>query len=522
MSPPPARAQALLPWVAVVAVICVAARVAWVCDDAYITFRTIDHWQLGYGPVWNPAERVQAYTHPLWMLLLTGISALTGELYFTAIATGLALSALALGALTRSPGATVLWPALLALGASKAWTEFASSGLENSLSYAIIAFVAAALSRPSLGPRGLVLTALLLGLAPLSRPDLALVAIPAALVVLASAWSHRKLLAATLTAGLLPGLAWTTFATVYYGSPLPNTALAKLGHAESGQAFRQGLAYVTNSLTLDPALLPVTLMGLAVGLAGGRKRPGLAALSVGALAYLAYVVSIGGDFMSGRFFSVPLLIAVACLVTCPEPGPFRRGLAWTVGVGALALSLASASGPLRTGADFHVPDWDDAGIADERGWYYPHLGLVPILMEGRDPPRPGRERRRGEGRVRMGKAIGMDGYMAGPQVHLVDAYALCDPLLARIPSDEELGRPGHWIRPVPRGYLETLKTGQNQLVDPEVRALWKDVHLATRAPLTAPGRASAIIRLITTGRTSPIEGVPPMDRPPRSEVDESP
>jgi hypothetical protein len=40
-------------------------------DDAYITLRTVDNWVNGRGLVWNTAERVQTYTHPLWMLLLS-------------------------------------------------------------------------------------------------------------------------------------------------------------------------------------------------------------------------------------------------------------------------------------------------------------------------------------------------------------------------------------------------------------------------------------------------------------------
>jgi len=32
---------------AIVLVLAIAARIAWVCDDAYITIRTIDRWQLG-------------------------------------------------------------------------------------------------------------------------------------------------------------------------------------------------------------------------------------------------------------------------------------------------------------------------------------------------------------------------------------------------------------------------------------------------------------------------------------------
>ena len=36
--------------------------------DALITFRVIDNFVHGYGLRWNIAERVQAYTNPLWML----------------------------------------------------------------------------------------------------------------------------------------------------------------------------------------------------------------------------------------------------------------------------------------------------------------------------------------------------------------------------------------------------------------------------------------------------------------------
>ena len=44
---------------------------AWLCDDAYITFRVVDNLPGGFGLRWNTFERVQAYTNPLWMLLVT-------------------------------------------------------------------------------------------------------------------------------------------------------------------------------------------------------------------------------------------------------------------------------------------------------------------------------------------------------------------------------------------------------------------------------------------------------------------
>ncbi len=53
----------------------VAAR-AWVCDDAYISFRTLENLLDGYGLRWNVDERVQVYTHPLWLLLVAPFRAL--------------------------------------------------------------------------------------------------------------------------------------------------------------------------------------------------------------------------------------------------------------------------------------------------------------------------------------------------------------------------------------------------------------------------------------------------------------
>jgi arabinofuranosyltransferase len=45
-------------------------RHAWVSDDAFITLRTVRNLLQGDGLRWNLNERVQGYTHPLWMFLL--------------------------------------------------------------------------------------------------------------------------------------------------------------------------------------------------------------------------------------------------------------------------------------------------------------------------------------------------------------------------------------------------------------------------------------------------------------------
>jgi len=72
-------------------------RTAWVGDDAFITFRTIDNLLHGHGMRWNVAERVQSFTHPLWFLLLTPVVAVWGNPYLSALALSGVATAIAVG-----------------------------------------------------------------------------------------------------------------------------------------------------------------------------------------------------------------------------------------------------------------------------------------------------------------------------------------------------------------------------------------------------------------------------------------
>ena len=46
---------------------------AYVCDDAFMAFRTVDNFVRGYGLRWNVAERVQVFTAPLHTLLMSAL-----------------------------------------------------------------------------------------------------------------------------------------------------------------------------------------------------------------------------------------------------------------------------------------------------------------------------------------------------------------------------------------------------------------------------------------------------------------
>ena len=57
----------------------IAFKNAWLCEDSFITFRVVDNVIHGYGPRWNTVERVQVFTHPLWMLALCAVDFVTRD-----------------------------------------------------------------------------------------------------------------------------------------------------------------------------------------------------------------------------------------------------------------------------------------------------------------------------------------------------------------------------------------------------------------------------------------------------------
>ena len=94
---------------------------AWVGDDAQITLRQVWNFVQGYGITFNIQDRVQAFTHPLWFLILSSASFITQELYFTTLILSIvfAISSVLLLFLTEfnqeRSNITIITPVLLLL-----------------------------------------------------------------------------------------------------------------------------------------------------------------------------------------------------------------------------------------------------------------------------------------------------------------------------------------------------------------------------------------------------------------------
>ena len=492
-------------------------RTAWLCDDAFITFRSVDHLLLGYGPVWNVAERVQAFTHPLWLALLAAAAAPTRELYFTPLLLQVAASLAAVGLLcfriATVPGAALLG-AWICIG-SKAFVDYSTSGLENPLSHLLLLLGYRALATAPQRPArvGLLVSALLL-----TRTDFALLLAPALVLWLRPRAGAARALA-RFALGLAPLVLWHAFALFYYGSPFPNPAWAKLATGiAASDLIPQGLRYLADSLRSDPLTLPAIAAGCLASLRLGTRAR---ALALGLLAYLAYVVWIGGDFMSGRFLSAPLIAAAALLVeACARAAPRWQAaaVAAACGLGLLAPYPNLLSGPdygLDRGGDFRDLPRAVAsiigrdGISDERAWHYQVTGLALVRWDAGRLETPIRAHAKFQDVLRLQRsgqkllvlgAIGLRGYFLGPEVHIVDESALADPLLSKLPTrDLRHWRIGHFVRAIPCGYLESLERDRNAIRDPGLARFYAALRRVTRGPLLGWERLREIARLNTGG-----------------------
>lgn len=520
------------------AVFALVVAYAWMGDDAFITLRTVDHFVSGRGLVWNPGERVQAYTHPLWMFVVSAFFAVTREPFYSTVFASLVTVALTLVIFLRGslrlrgdsrlePSFGIALSCLLALGASRGFVDWSTSGLENPLTHLfIVSYVVLLYAGASL--RTLVLVAVL---AMLNRMDTALLFAPSLAWVLyrelvpgvntgtepgastgaadTRSITRAKLrrIATDLAVASLPLLAWEAFSSFYYGALVPNTALAKLNHGIPRlELVQQGFVYLKRSMSYDPVAFGV--IALAFAYAVWRRTAHALALVAGATAYCAYVVWVGGDFMCGRFFTAPFVVALVVLSRAELSGAKLRDTAMlgTLALGLVVLGALAENPTVSKTLDVkrtRRPEIVD-GITDERQFFAAQLSLRSVW--GRAEPKPS-WRRRGEvldpepqpGAVRavyeFGN-IGIPGYYAPKTVTMIDRFALADPLLARLPAMyRPVWRIGHFTRAVPEGYVDSQATGENRLRDPGLAMLWEDINRVTRGPLWSFERFAAIARL---------------------------
>ena len=319
----------------------------------------------------------------------------------------------------------------------------------------------------------------------MNRPDLILLLSPFCLFILYKTYKTPKVTVTLISIASLPILIWTLFSLFYYGFPFPNTAYAKLGTGiPSDELIAQGGHYFLDSIARDPILMVTVILGVFTGFKS--KSPNIF-LAIGVGLYLFYVCSIGGDFMSGRFFTAPLLVACIILSRTTFTIIEVRALSFIV----LVFGLGNANYTLLS-SSFYSGTIGAHGIADERGVYFQRYGLIIAKRNTFASP----EWKLGTKSILEEGVIGFVGINRGPSTHLVDVFALADPLLARLPATYNKDwRIGHFRRQIPTDYFEGIQQDRNLLFDPKTKVYYDALRVVTRDPLFSMNRLGNIMRL---------------------------
>lgn len=441
----------------------------------------------GYGLTWNPIERVQAYTHPLWMILLLPLSLIQRDIYLNGIILSLALNFALFFTFVRRTKAGALLVA--ALFGAKCFQDYGISGLENPLlHFLLVLFITTALQKKLLS------SVFLASFAYLTRQDSALITAPCLTYLAYNDWKKMGLknTVKDIFVGAAPVFIWTAFSFVYYGFIFPNTAYAKLATGiPAAPLIEAGLNYLRNSLLWDPLTLVSIALSFCFLILRGRKEEKL--IAAGVVLYLVYVTKVGGDYMSGRFFSAPFIVMVYLI------SPYIK-LRDAAIISALFIAAAIIN-PRSFFSPRALPEkvFDKARIADSRRSFGPDTALITYINNGfsiksryyakgvwmRNETRP----------VFRSKAIGMEGFAAGPRKTIIDIYGLSDPLLARLPViDPTRWRVGHYARAVPEGYERAIVEGPVHLKNQRLVNYYSALYIITRAPVFSSERLKVLFR----------------------------
>ncbi len=364
-----------------------ASSLAWLCDDAFASFRYADNWARGMGLVFNANERVEGITNPLWTLILAVLARLGLNVETAATTMGLGAHVLCILLLAWAgrtqfgdlPRARYLLPigAIIAV-ADTDLSAFATGGLETSLfSTTVLASLVAAWLPKSTLAAG-TCAGLCVAVSGMLRPDGILFLAPLALAF----WgSRRRGLVSYLVVSVSLLGAFHGWRRYYFGSFIPNTYYAKSAFVSW---WTQGAIYLGYFSVRHVALLVAAIVigvlalvrmssSLKTAMASSKPCPTayptrdttirLIVPWAMMLVYSVGVVRVGGDFMYARLL-VPIIPLLAYVVDLSVTLVWGRRP--TVhGMVGLLIAGATLAAPCPVDTDITAHH----GVVDERAYY---------------------------------------------------------------------------------------------------------------------------------------------------------
>ncbi len=477
---------------------------AWICDDAYISFRVVDNFINGYGLRWNTFERVQVFTNPLLVLCMSILSFFTREVYYTSILFSIVISSIAIYILLFkiSKNYLISIGIGLVLMLSNSFISFTTSGLENCLIFLLLAlFSYYFFKNEEYDQKNILILTLISSFILINRMDTILLIIPCLIYIYFFKRDKSISLKKVILLGILgmtPFLLWEIFCLIYYGFPFPNTAYAKLGtNIAIIEYVKRGIKYYFANLFFDPiTLLSIVVVVIYVIVIKKSKKiiPVL-----GILLFLIYIVRVGGDFMNGRFFTGPFFFSLIILSSIDENINYKNS--FIIIFIALLVFQNIMLQTYENGITNDIESRLTKGVINERGFYFFATALRYNLFNKTISTfywyQDGLDLKLTNTNFAQRGSIGIVGYYAGPKVKILDSLALSDPLLVRMPirDNNQDWRIGHIYRTIPNGYVETIETGINVIEDKNIKKYYDKLKIITQDKLFTKKRFKTIINM---------------------------
>ena len=466
---------------------------SWIGEDFLITVRSILNFIHGLGPVYNIGERVQAYTHPLWFFLMSGVIALTKEIFYSTVLVSVLFSFLAVLLMSKAhefekkPFYFIIF--ILFITFSSAFMDYTSSGLENPLGYLLFSGLIWCFYK-----NHYFYLPLLAALLFLTRYDYLFIFVPFLIFYLIQPKQWKGKIVSFSISGFIV-LSWLVFSLYYYGSLFPSTYYAKTVNIyETIYTFRNAINYYKATMIRDfLTFLPFIFCFIFIRSRFLDKKDKLVVFSV--LPYLLYILWIGGDFMQGRFFAIPFFLTAPIFIKCVFRSyktffvkPFRL---------IICVLLMKMSYSLLFYRSFPIVEFF---IGARNYWPANELGILTVNERAVFFEKPFNYFN--EVRIQINESyerwekpqqgfksnffcgyLGIAGLIMGKGSHVVDYCGLSDFFLATLkPSYTPV--PGHHKRQLPLGYMSTIlsKGKVNYICDKNMREHWETVKEKTRAP----------------------------------------
>ncbi len=484
---------------AVLLLLVIVIKKAFLLEDAFIVFRSIQNLENGFFLSAIADVRSQSYTSNLWTLLLVVVDSVSLlSLQNNAIIISLTCTFITVIILIRfftkikRPDLGFLLIILLAL--SNTFTDFSTGGLENSLAHLLLAIFLIILMFSSYKNIDFLVLSCIAGLLVANRYDHLFMVAPSLVLVFFSRKKWKEDIINGL-AGFMPLFMWMFFSWFYYGSILADTYYAKI-YTGVPVFERINFAIYHHLRMLDVDFISMTLMVFTImfgmmlsknillrnknktsdylNLSEEKQHNIQKLLSIitGILLYNIYFFYVGGDYMLGRFMSIVILAVMFAVVLIIEqkliPQLFFKPLVIVLMIICIIkLTVPTLFVPGRGDKNESVKVYTFNIRKFGANWYF-----IDQDHDEKNWRREGFERALEADKAPYPYSVvaipgGIIPYYAGSRHYLIDLLGLSEPLLSRLPCTT-LGAAAHCMRVVPDGYENFIKAGDLSKIDPDL------------------------------------------------------